>query len=333
MRLPRLFHLLRYSVLGFVSVLSGCSTPIELPRTTEHDAALPSITLDGYRFHAEVYGERSKPPLIVLHGGPGADYRYLLGLRALADQYRVLFYDQRGSGLSPRTSEQQLGLENHLADLDAMVEYLGQGRPVHLVGHSWGAMLASSYTGRFPHKVQRLVLAEPGFLDPETQAYVTQGGWPGWPVVRGVAAAWLGQWRVASEGDPQARRDYLVGQLLPVFQAANTCDGQVPPMPGWRAGSAAFDATVGRMRADPDYAASLNFRAGVERFTGPVLLLAGSCSVTMGTAQQERHRTYFRHAQLHTLANSGHDLFNDQPEAALLQVRQFLAGPNPAPSP
>lgn len=312
---------------AFVCLLTGCGTGTDLPRTAQHDATVPTITLQGYRFHAQTFGQPGKPVLIVLHGGPGADYRYLLGLQALADDYQVLFYDQRGSGLSPRVPAQEISLDTFLADLDAFVDHIGQGRPVHLLGHSWGAMLASAYTGRHPGKVRRLVLAEPGFLDSAALAHLPQGGWPGWTVALGMARAWLQQWTVAANGDPYARRDFVVGAMMPLFQVPNTCDGAVPQVDGWRAGSPAFDATVGRMMSDAAYARSLDFRAGVDRFGGPVLFLAGQCSTTMGEAQQLRHMVHFRQARLVTVAQAGHFLFNEQPEASIQAVRAFLGEP------
>src|SRR3990167_8634860 len=108
--------------------------------TVERDASLPRITLQGYVFHAESFGSPGKPVVIVLHGGPGADYRYMLPLKALADDYQVVFYDQRGTGLSPRVPAESITLQSFLTDLDAFVDAFGKGRPVHLVGHSWGAM-------------------------------------------------------------------------------------------------------------------------------------------------------------------------------------------------
>ena len=324
MKLPALWPRLGYSVLALLTLLLGCA-PIHVPPTTEHDASLPAVTLRGYRFHAQVFGDPVSPPVIVLHGGPGADYRYLLPLQDLAKDYQVLFYDQRGSGLSPRVPSDSITVDAYLADLDAMVDYLGQGRPVALLGHSWGAMLASAYTGRYPHKVAKLVLAEPGFLDAEALGRLNPGGWPGWGAVMGMARAWVLQWMVDPQGDTYARRDVMLGAALPVFQAANTCDRTTPAMPGWRAGSPAFDATIGRMQADPAFATSLNFRRGVEQFGGEVLFMAGGCSTTLGEAQQRRHMVHFRKARLEVIAQAGHNLFNDQPHQALHMVRAYLS--------
>jgi proline iminopeptidase len=79
----------------------------------------------------------------------------------------VVFFDQRGVGLSPRVNPEEITLESALADLDSIVDYYGDGEQVNLVGHSWGAMLVSAYLGQQPEKVDHAVLAEPGFLTSE----------------------------------------------------------------------------------------------------------------------------------------------------------------------
>ena len=65
-----------------------------VPKTVTEDASLPAITINGTRFHAETFGNSEDPIVVMLHGGPGADYRSLLNAKALAnDGYYVVFYD------------------------------------------------------------------------------------------------------------------------------------------------------------------------------------------------------------------------------------------------
>lgn len=313
----------RLLLAGLVLAVSACAVPV--PPTVDHDASQPATTLRGYRFHAETLGPSGAPVVIVLHGGPGADYRYLAPLRALADRYRVVFYDQRGTGLSPRVSADQITPEVFLQDLDAWVDHAGQGRPVILVGHSWGAMLASAYLGRFPHKVARAVLAEPGFLDARSAAVLMQARWPGWQALWVLGTAWLGQWGVDTQGDAYARKDWFYTRILPhMHPAANLCQGQLPPLLAWRAGSPNLEATIGRMQRDPDWARSLSFRTGVEHFSGAVQFLVGACSGLTGAAHQGPHMAHFSHAHLVQIPQAGHYLFNDQPEASVAAVRAFL---------
>lgn len=307
------------------------TTGFTLPETVDRDPSLPAVVLDGYRFHAEAFGAQDRPVVIVLHGGPGADYRYLLPLKALADDgWRVIFYDQRGTGLSPRVPAGTITLDSFVADLDRFVEHFGRGRPVHLVGHSWGAMLASAYAGAHPHKVAKMVLAEPAFLDASTADAMVSAGGPGPAVIWGFASAWLKKWFVRTGGDTYARDDFFLMQILPLTQGrAQMCDGQAPPLQAWRFGSPNFEATIGRMRREPAFFAGLDFRRGAEAFEGGVLLLAGACNQVVGPAHQARHLRHFRHARLATVPDAGHFMFNDQPQRSLGLVRDFLAEPAP----
>ena len=84
-------------------------------KTVEQDPSIPHIELDNVVFHAETFGSDTNKVVIVLHGGPGNDYRNLIDLKALADQYFVVFYDQRGPGLSPRVAAEQLTVDNMVA--------------------------------------------------------------------------------------------------------------------------------------------------------------------------------------------------------------------------
>lgn len=313
-------------LLAAVGVLSGAQAFTPQPLTVERDPSLPRVELKGYAFHAETFGPAGKPVVIVLHGGPGADYRYLLGLQALAGDYQVVFYDQRGTGLSPRVPAADISVQTFIDDLDAFVDAFGHGRPVHLVGHSWGAMLASAYTGRHPGKVASLVLAEPGFLDAATQDVFEQPGLPPLRLLKGMALAWLGQWFVPMQGDAYARDDWFLGQVMPLAQGPEAlCNGRLPSLQAWRFGSPDFKATVGRMMEEPGFGRQLDFRLGVEAFRGPTLFLAGACNQITGQAHQRRMLGHFDRARLEVVPGAGHYMFNDQPEDSLARVRAFLA--------
>ncbi len=74
-----------------------------VPKTVMEDLALPSINVNGAKLHAQAFGPEDSTLIISLHEGPGANFRYLLNCKSLADKgFRVVFYDQRGSGLSQR---------------------------------------------------------------------------------------------------------------------------------------------------------------------------------------------------------------------------------------
>lgn len=87
-----------------------------------------------------------KLPLLCLHGGPGSTHNYFELLDCLADDGRtVISYDQLGCGNSYVEGHPELWtLDTWLGELHAVLAYLGLSK-VHLLGQSWGGMLALSY--------------------------------------------------------------------------------------------------------------------------------------------------------------------------------------------
>ena len=91
------------------------------------------------------YGKAGAPRLLVLHGGPGADHRYLLPqMLHLGDKFDLLLYDQRGGGQSRSDARVPITWQMHVEDLDAVVREFGLD-PLSIVGYSWGAMLGLLY--------------------------------------------------------------------------------------------------------------------------------------------------------------------------------------------
>jgi proline iminopeptidase len=88
------------------------------------------------------WGPAGSARLVVLHGGPGAHHDYLLPqMLRLADRYDTLFYDQRGGGKSKYDNLATITWRTQVDDLARVVDELAPG-PLHLVGYSWGALLA-----------------------------------------------------------------------------------------------------------------------------------------------------------------------------------------------
>ena len=118
-------------------------------------------TVGGYRLYWKSVGTpSSSETLVTLHGGPGATHDYLLPLADLAeDGFRVVFYDQLGCGRSDRArSTDEYTIDRDAADLEALRKSLRLGR-VHLLGSSYGGLLAIAYALAHPAPVRTLVSA------------------------------------------------------------------------------------------------------------------------------------------------------------------------------
>jgi proline iminopeptidase len=101
------------------------------------------------------------PPVVVLHGGPGADHNYLLpAFDALATGRSLIYYDQRGGGRSPVAREVPVGWREQVADLESLRMTWALER-LTIAGYSWGGMLAMLYAITHPARVERLALISP----------------------------------------------------------------------------------------------------------------------------------------------------------------------------
>lgn len=113
------------------------------------------------------------PAVIVLHGGPGNDFNYLVdAIRPQTQHHTFIFYDQRGSLLSPvaDADKKTLTAATLVEDLDQLRRTLGEDKVV-LLAHSWGTYLAMLYYQAHPEHVSALILV--ASLPPRTMPGAT----------------------------------------------------------------------------------------------------------------------------------------------------------------
>lgn len=121
------------------------------------------IGIDNYRIWYRIDGpENPGIPLLVLHGGPGFPHQYLTSLSALAQDRPVIWYDQLGCGNSDTSPDpSHYTLEYYTRELAGVREELNL-KTVHILGHSWGTMLACEYyLTHAPTGVRSLILSSP----------------------------------------------------------------------------------------------------------------------------------------------------------------------------
>jgi len=113
----------------------------------------------------EVHGEPGdRLPVVLCHGGPGATHDYLAPLRALArDGRQVVLYDQVGNGRSQHLRDAPADfwtVELFRRELRALVAHLGWAGGYHVLGQSWGGMLAMEHALEHPAGLRSIVVAD-----------------------------------------------------------------------------------------------------------------------------------------------------------------------------
>lgn len=95
--------------------------------------------------------------LLFIHGFGGHALQWERQLAAYAERYRVIAPDLRGHGLSDHP-DSDYTMQEHVSDLERIVEQLNLPQKFVVIGHSFGGAIASSFTVKNPSRVDKLIL-------------------------------------------------------------------------------------------------------------------------------------------------------------------------------
>jgi pimeloyl-ACP methyl ester carboxylesterase len=257
-------------------------------------------------------------PLLLMHGGPGADHWTLLPFRQLADQFTLIFYDHRCNGRSQGFPVSSMTFENLTADADALRRALGYDRWA-VLGHSFGGHVALEYALRYPASLSHLVL-------------VDTGGDSRWS--RDNAAGLLAS-RGYSPQKVELVRRFFTGQFPP----------RQMPLILMRIGGAYYSrpslSLVARglirgewrskMRPEALIFAGRHLLNGwtvMDRLgdiTVPTLVLAGRDDFLFPPEHQRELAARIPHARLQIIERAGHNPHAEQPGEVMQAVRDFIS--------
>ena len=127
------------------------------PEIDAYDSGM--LAVDGrHRLHYEQCGNPEGKPVVILHGGPGAGCGAKMRRFHDPARYRIVLFDQRGSGRStPHADLVDNTTWDLVADIERLREHLGIAR-WQVFGGSWGSTLALAYAEAHPSRVSELVL-------------------------------------------------------------------------------------------------------------------------------------------------------------------------------
>jgi proline iminopeptidase len=277
-----------------------------VPKTVTEDFSLPSISVNNTMLHAETFGNQQNPIVVVLHGGPGADYRSMLNCKTLAnDGYFVVFFDQRGSGLSQRHDKNIYNIQLLLDDLTAVIQHYRKSayQKVFLLGHSWGAMLATAYINTYPSAVSGAILAEPGgFNWQQTSDYVSRTRKSNVAEEATNDQFYVDQLLTGRENEHNIL-DYKMGISAAYDSRPGNEVGNAGPVPFWRYGSVISTALF-------DIAEKENFdwRTNLSQYKTKVLFCYSELNTAYGAAHAQLLASSYPTVQLEKINGCGHEI-------------------------
>ena len=302
---------LLFSALLFVSCKKEFNPKTEgegtlVPKTVELDPGLPRISVNGTLLHSEAFGNPSDPMVVYLHGGPGSDYRNGMNIRNLVkDHYYVVFYDQRGSGLSKRHPKETYSIQLMLDDLTAVIQHYrtSPSQKIFLFGHSWGAMLATAYLNKYPSAVNGAILAEPGGFNWEQVKKYSQRS-------RKIKlfdeatndALYHNQFFSGNDND-HAIIDYKLGLTSAYTYSKNNEEGIEGPSPVWRKGAAVLSRLLELGKNE-----GFNFTGNLSQYTTKVLFLYSENNRAYGVEFANELASAFVNVQVSEVKGTGHEM-------------------------
>lgn len=277
-----------------------------VPLTVAEDPSLPSLEVNGTLLHVESFGNPADPILILIHGGPGGDYRSLLNAKAFAQEgYFVVFYDQRGTGLSERVDRSQFSsVDIMIDDLHALIAHfkMNDDQKIFLMGHSWGAMLATAYINEYPDEVNGAVLAEPGgFTWPQAKDYVSRANTIDLSS-EALNDALFPEQIFAGRSEHEVL-DYKAAYFMTFENAPGNTIGNARSYPFWRNGAVSNEALL-------DYAEEhgFDFTTHLQQYDTKVLFAYSELNTAYGPDWAHTVGDVYPHVAYIEVKCSGHEL-------------------------
>ena len=307
-------------------VISGLWAPACTPSAADSgvepgsDTVLPINGTELF-VHREGAGE----PVLVVHGGPVLDHGYLVEpLRPLAGEFELIFYDQRLSGRSAGTVDSaSVRLDTFVADIEGVRTALDLGR-VHLVGHSWGGLLAAKYATVHADRLRSLVLLSP--LPPTAALWREEQRAQG-AAIEPADTAGMGALRSSGrlvEGEPAA-----IETLLKLSFRGQLHDPAVADSLAFHIPDDYMERSrqLGYMAGD---LAAYDLRSDLSGVDVPTLLVYGREEVG-ATIGRDAFVASIPHTTAVAIPDAGHFPFIERPDEFTRVARAFLVGVGAGP--
>lgn len=272
-----------------------------------------TLAINGATLAYDDTGDDSKIAVVTLHGAPG------MGSRAndwsvwpnLADEFRIVSYDQRGSGESSDTPP--FTHEQFCADLEEIRQRLGLGKIV-LTGGSYGGMIALEYTLRHQENLHALVLRDTSASNRFRNSSLDRALASKFPMDR-VGLERLFSGRTISDDDFRE----LIRMIMPLYTVESDPEAEAERVAAMRLHYQTHNFAFSKNQPAYDVSGRLG------EIEIPVLVTVGRHDWITPLAASEEIAAGIPGAELVIFEHSGHGPQNEERELWLETVRGFLA--------
>ena len=242
-------------------------------------------------------------PLVMIHGAQGDQSMFAGVAPTFTDQFQVLTFDQRGSGLSEKP-DMAYSMAMFADDTAALMEHVGFAA-AHILGVSMGGMIAQEFVLRHPRKTRSLVL---GCTTPGgPQSIALSGG--------ALAKAY------STQPIPAEERGRLLAEACFTKGYIEKHPEIIPAMIEARR-QRPIDPTALGHRMKAAYAHDTYDR--LPQIACPTLVITGKDDVLISWENSRILAERIPGAKFILLEPAGHLFWGEQPEQSLQAIRSFL---------
>jgi pimeloyl-ACP methyl ester carboxylesterase len=271
-------------------------------------AAVPAdkfVEVGGLRIHYVDWGGENKPPLVMVHGLDRVARTFDHVAPHFTARYRVIAIDMRGHGDSGWDPKGRYLVEDHVGDLEGLVEQL-KLRNLVLWGNSTGGRVAQVFAGKHPELVSHVISEDVGPERPRQIAdnYARR--------VQQEQAGWASQDELLAllrKANPRMSATVLENYVR--YGSKRRADGRIE----WKRDPQLVNGFV-----------ATDLWRFVRNIKAPILYILGGRSTIVPKETQDELRKTLPRAQQITLADVGHYPSDEQPEEVVRLVNRFLAG-------
>ncbi len=271
------------------------------------------IDVHGYRYHYIEEGS-GKHTIVMIHGSPAWSFMFRYLIAELSKTYRVIAVDHLGCGLSDKPQNYNYRLEDHIDNLETLL--LAKNlENITLLMHEWGAAIGMGFAIRHSRRIEGLAIMN--------SFAFSQRRFSPWRVM---------PFRIPFFDDKLIREMNLLLWLVLHFGPAKP----LPPLvrQGYLAPYGSYEERIGILEfvrdipLDPENASFevlLEVEHGLWRFRDhPVTILWGLRDKIYNRDYLRRWRENYPAASLLELPDAGHYLQEDEPDAVLAHLREFM---------
>ena len=277
--------------------------------TTQVQPIDKTVSVNGLKLNYLDWGNEGAPDMVLVHGLRGHRHSWDDFSALVCKDFHVMALDQRGRGESDWAPDGDYSTDAYVADLAGFNEALGLNK-FTLVGHSMGGRNSMTFGGKYPEKLDKLVVVDVGpESDPRGGARIAReiiNVPEEFDSFEAVVEYMNKQNRFASDRVMRRRLTYATKELP---------NGKI----GWR-----YDLAIREARRQGISSPQEDLWPALSRITCPVLVVRGAETDLLTLEVAQKMVETFADGQMVEIPSAGHMVFEDNPDDFNTAVIRFL---------